>query len=431
MQLSHADVASVQADEPLFRKLVWRVMPFLLICYLFAYLDRVNVAFAKLQMAQQLQFSEAVYGLGAGIFFIGYFLFEVPSNLIMERVGARRWIARIMLTWGMLSAGMMLVTTANQFYVMRFLLGVAEAGFFPGVLLYLSQWFPSVQRGRVVALLMAAVPVSTVIGAPISGWILQSMQGVQGLGGWQWLFLIEGVPSMILGVACLFLLTDRIAEATWLTPQEKRHLQMQLDLDDKGKQTHSFKAALASPRLWLLAAIYFCIALGNLGLAFWMPTLVKEAGVRSLGTVGLLTAIPYLCATVVMILVGRSADARRERRYHLAVPMLTGALGLIAAAHMPNLSLTMVALVVATAGLTTALPMYWPVPSAILGGSAMAGGLALLNSAGALAGFVGPFGIGWLKTHAAHPNLALYVMAAIVAAGAAAVLGLRANEVNR
>jgi D-galactonate transporter len=431
MQISHADVASVHADEPLFRKLVWRVMPFLLICYLFAYLDRVNVAFAKLQMAQQLQFSEAVYGLGAGIFFIGYFLFEVPSNLIMERVGARRWIARIMLTWGMLSAGMMLVTTANQFYVMRFLLGVAEAGFFPGVLLYLSQWFPSVQRGRVVALLMAAVPVSTVIGAPLSGWILQSMQGVHGLGGWQWLFLVEGVPSMILGLACLFLLTDKIADATWLTPQEKSHLQLQLDLENKGKHTHSFKAALASPRLWLLAAIYFCIALGNLGLAFWMPTLVKEAGVQSLGTVGLLTAIPYLCATVVMILVGRSADTRRERRYHLAVPMLVGALGLIAAANMPNLPLTMLALVVATAGLTTALPMFWPVPSALLGGSAMAGGLALLNSAGALAGFAGPFGIGWLKTNTAHPTLALYVMALIVAAGAAAVLSLRAQEVNR
>ena len=431
MEITYEDVGRAQADGALFRKITLRVMPFLLACYLFAYLDRVNVAFAKLQMAQQLQFSEAVYGLGAGIFFIGYFLFEVPSNLIMAKVGARRWISRIMITWGLLSAAMMFVTTANQFYVMRFLLGVAEAGFFPGVLLYLSQWFPSVNRGRVVALLMAAVPVSSVIGAPLSGMLLDSMQGVGGMGGWQWLFLIEGVPSLLLGVLCLFVLTDKVADASWLTPQEKNHLLMQLELENKHKSTHSFAAALASPRLWLLAFIYFCVALGNLGLAFWMPTLVREAGVQSLGNIGWLIAIPYLSATVVMVWVGRSADHRRERRYHLAVPMLIGAAGLIAAAHMPNVALTLVALVVATAGLTTALPMFWPLPSAMLGGSAMAGGLALLNSAGALAGFVGPFGIGWIKTNSGHPILALYAMAAIVVAGAAAVLTLRAKEVNR
>jgi MFS family permease len=431
MQITYEEVGRAQADGALFRKITLRVMPFLLACYLFAYLDRVNVAFAKLQMAQQLQFSEAVYGLGAGIFFIGYFLFEVPSNLIMARVGARRWISRIMITWGLLSAGMMFVTTANQFYVMRFLLGVAEAGFFPGVLLYLSQWFPSVQRGRVVALLMAAVPVSSVIGAPLSGMLLDTMQGVGGMGGWQWLFLVEGVPSLLLGVLCLFVLTDKVADAAWLSPQEKNQVLMQFELENKHKTTHSFAAALASPRLWLLAFIYFCIALGNLGLAFWMPTLVREAGVQSLGNIGWLIAIPYLSATFVMIRVGRSADQRRERRYHLAVPMLIGAAGLIAAAHMPNVALTLAALVVATAGLTTALPMFWPLPSAMLGGTAMAGGLALLNSAGALAGFVGPFGIGWLKTNTGHPILALYAMAAIVAAGAAAVLTLRAKEVNR
>lgn len=431
MELTYEGAADARDNEALFRKVTLRVMPFLLACYLFAYLDRVNVAFAKLQMAQQLQFSEAVYGLGAGIFFIGYFLFEVPSNLIMEKVGARRWIARIMITWGLLSAGMMFVTSANQFYVMRFMLGVAEAGFFPGVLLYLSQWFPSAQRGRIVALLMAAVPVSSVIGAPISGMLLEGMQGVAGLGGWQWLFLIEGIPSVLLGVLCLFVLTDRIADARWLTTQEKAHLQGQLDRENKEKATHSFAAALANPLLWLLAFIYFCIALGNLGLAFWMPTLVREAGVQSLGNIGWLIAIPYLTATIVMIRVGRSADLRRERRYHLALPMLVGALGLIAAAHMPNVPLTMLMLVVATAGLTTALPMFWPLPSSMLGGRAMAGGLALLNSAGALAGFVGPFGIGWLKTNTGHPVLALYVMAAIVAAGAAAVLSLRAADVNR
>jgi D-galactonate transporter len=431
MHTSAITVDRASEDDYIFRKVALRVLPFLLICYFFAYLDRVNVSFAKLQMAQQLQFSEAVYGLGAGIFFIGYFIFEIPSNLIMDRVGARRWISRIMITWGILSAGMAFVATAEQFYIMRFLLGVAEAGFFPGILLYLSQWFPPVRRGRVVSLLMAAVPVSSVIGSPVSGLIMEGFSGTASMSGWQWLFLIEGVPAVTLGIACLFLLTDKVKDASWLSPEEKSHVSAQLAQDEKQKSTHSFGAALASGRLWHLAFLYFCIAVGNLGVAFWLPTLLKEAGIQSMSTIGWLAAIPYLCATVVMIVVGRSADARKERRYHLAVPMLIGAAGLVAATFMPTVPLLLLALTVATAGLTTALPMFWPIPSATLGGTAMAGGLALLNSAGALAGFVGPSLIGWIKTNTSYSSLPLYLLAITVAIGAVTIKTISAKEVNR
>jgi len=419
------------ADETLFKKVLWRVLPFLLICYFFAYLDRVNVAFAKLQMAEQLRFSDVVYGLGAGIFFIGYFIFEIPSNLILERVGARRWIARIMITWGVLSAGMAFVTSANQFYVMRFLLGVAEAGFFPGILLYLSYWFPDEKRGRVVALLMAAVPVSTIIGAPMSGTIMEGLKGAAGLGGWQWLFLIEGVPSLILGVACLFLLTDRIQDAAFLSSQEKQRLAAALGRPSEHRSSHSFTQSLAHGRLWHLAFLYFCIAAGNLGVAFWMPTILKEAGVQSASTIGWLTAIPYLCASVAMIFVGRSADASGERRLHLAVPMLVGAFGLIISFWMPNIPTILLALTIATVGLTTSLPMFWPLPSTILSRSAMAGGLALLNSAGALAGFAGPYAIGWIRTNTTYAALPLYMLAGVTIIGALSVWAIRPSEVNR
>jgi MFS family permease len=326
---------------------------------------------------------------------------------------------------------MAFVATAEQFYIMRFLLGVAEAGFFPGILLYLSQWFPPVRRGRVVSLLMAAVPVSSVIGSPVSGLIMEGFSGTASMSGWQWLFLIEGVPAVTLGIACLFLLTDKVKDASWLSPEEKSHVSAQLAQDEKQKSTHSFGAALASGRLWHLAFLYFCIAVGNLGVAFWLPTLLKEAGIQSMSTIGWLAAIPYLCATVVMIVVGRSADARKERRYHLAVPMLIGAAGLVAATFMPTVPLLLLALTVATAGLTTALPMFWPIPSATLGGTAMAGGLALLNSAGALAGFVGPSLIGWIKTNTSYSSLPLYLLAITVAIGAVTIKTISAKEVNR
>jgi MFS family permease len=431
MHTSAAATGATPAEQDIFRKIAFRVLPFLLVCYFFAYLDRVNVAFAKLQMAQQLQFSDAVYGLGAGIFFIGYFIFEIPSNLIMEKVGARRWISRIMITWGLLSAAMAFVKTAEQFYVMRFVLGIAEAGFFPGILLYLSLWFPPARRGRVVSLLMAAVPISSVIGSPLSGAVMERLSGAGNLAGWQWLFLVEGVPAVLLGLACLFMMTDRVQDASWLSHAEKTYISAQLLEDEKQKATHSFGAALAGARLWHLAFLYFCIAVGNLGIAFWLPSLLKEAGVQSTSTIGWLAAIPYLCASLVMLAVGRSADICRERRYHLALPMLVGAAGLVVATWMPSLPLLLLALTVATAGLTTALPMFWPLPSAVLGGRAMAGGLALLNSAGALAGFVGPYAIGWIKANTHYASLPLWLLAGIVTLGALSVASIPAAEVNR
>lgn len=431
MSTSTAALGTVPETTGLYRKITFKILPFLLICYFFSYLDRVNVAFAKLQMAQHLQFSDAVYGLGAGIFFIGYFIFEVPSNLMMERVGAKRWISRIMVTWGLLSAGMAFVTTAEQFYVMRFLLGAAEAGFFPGVLLYLSYWFPPAQRGRAISLLMVAVPVSSVIGSPLSGLIMEHMNGFHAMHGWQWLFLVEGLPAVGLGILCLFMLKDKVADAKWLSPEEKATIKAQLAQDDSKKATHSFSAALTSGRLWHLAFLYFCIALGNLGVAFWLPSLLRDAGVQSASTIGWLAAIPFLFSAIVMVLVGRSADARAERRYHLAIPMVVGALGLVLASWMPNLPLLILMLTIATAGLTTALPMFWPLPSAILGGSAMAGGLAVLNSAGALAGFVGPSAIGYIRMNFAVPSLPLWLMAGIVLIGALTVASIPKSQVNR
>ncbi|WP_343743046.1 MFS transporter [Herbaspirillum huttiense] len=431
MSTSTAALGTVPETTGLYRKITFKILPFLLICYFFAYLDRVNVAFAKLQMAQHLQFSDAVYGLGAGIFFIGYFIFEVPSNLIMERVGAKRWISRIMVTWGLLSAGMAFVTTAEQFYVVRFLLGAAEAGFFPGVLLYLSYWFPPAQRGRAISLLMVAVPVSSVIGSPLSGLLMEHMNGFHAMHGWQWLFLVEGVPAVGLGILCLFMLKDKVADAKWLSSEEKATIKAQLAQDDSKKATHSFSAALASGRLWHLAFLYFCIALGNLGVTFWLPSLLRDAGVQSTSTIGWLAAIPFLFSAIVMVLVGRSADARAERRYHLAIPMVVGALGLVLASWMPNLPLLILMLTIATAGLTTALPMFWPLPSAILGGSAMAGGLAVLNSAGALAGFVGPSAIGYIRMNFAVPSLPLWLMAGIVLIGALTVASIPKSQVNR
>jgi MFS family permease len=311
-----------------YRKVSWRLIPFLGLCYLTAYLDRINVGFAKLQMSGDLHFSETVYGLGAGIFFIGYFLFEVPSNLLLHRVGARLWIARIMVSWGLLSMAMMTVDSVAMFYAMRFLLGVAEAGFFPGIILYLTYWYPAHRRGHITALFMSAVALSGVIGGPVSGWILETMSGVRGWAGWQWLFLIEGLPAVLLGVAVLFYLPDRIGDAKWLDEEERRLLQANIDAEDQRKRAAPVLAVLRGARTWHLGAIYFCLVAGLYGVAFWLPTLIRNTGIDDLLHIGFLNALPYAVAVIGMILISRSADARRERRWHVAIPAALGALGL-------------------------------------------------------------------------------------------------------
>src|SRR5438552_1769319 len=342
---------SESLEAAAYSKVTWRLIPFLFLCYVVAYLERVNVGFAKLQMVSDLKFSETAYGLGAGIFFIGYFFFEVPSNVLLHRIGARVWIARIMVTWGLISGAMMFVTTPASFYILRCLLGLAEAGFFPGIILYLTYWYPAERRGKMTALFMTAIPLSGVIGGPLSGWIMQAFAGANGWAGWQWLFLLEALPSVLMGIAVFFYLDDGISKAKWLSEDQKRMLERNIAHESQEKETHSVLGVFRSGKVWLMSAIYFCCVMGLYGVSFWLPSIIKATGVNSPLDVGLLTMVPYSAAVVAMILVSRSADKRRERRWHLAIPALVGGVGLIASALYGNDTLiAMTALTVATAG---------------------------------------------------------------------------------
>ena len=427
------DVPSgAQAETPLYAKVTWRLIPFLFACYVAAYLDRVNVGFAKLQMLKDLGFSETVYGLGAGIFFIGYFLFEVPSNIILHRVGARVWIARIMLTWAVLSGAMAFVTTPLMFYALRFLLGLAEAGLFPGVILYLTYWYPAERRGKMIALFMTGIPISGVIGGPLSGWILQATGGLGGYAGWQWLFLLEAIPSVVMGVAILFYLDDSIQAARWLSDAEKAVLARNVAADGKLVQSHNLREGFTNPRVWQLCLTYFLFVMGLYGASFWLPTLIKGAGVSSPLAIGLLTALPYGCGALAMVLVSRSSDARRERRWHAAVPGLIGFVGwLIAVQFKGDITLAMAGLTIATMGVMATLSQFWCLPTAILAGTAAAAGIAVINSVGNLAGFVSPYLIGWIIDRTHSTDLGVYALAASIALGSLVALGMPKRIVNR
>ena len=416
-----------------YAKVTWRLIPFLFLCYVAAYLDRVNVGFAKLQMLSDLQFSEAVYGLGAGIFFIGYFLFEVPSNIILHRAGARLWIARIMLTWGVLSGAMAFVTTPTWFYIVRFLLGAAEAGLFPGVILYLTYWYPAERRGRMIALFMTAIPASGVLGGPLSGWIMQALGGAGGYAGWQWLFVIEALPSLAMGVAVLFYLDDGIDRATWLTAPEKRLLARNVAADATLAASHRLKDAFTDGRTWLLSAIYFCFVAGLYGIGFYLPTLIKNAGVASPLAIGMLSAVPYAIGAVAMVVMSRRSDAVRERRWHLAIPAAISGLGWLLTIHAggTNPVLAMVGLSLTTAGVLSTLSLFWCMPTALLTGAAAAAGIAVINSVGNLAGFASPFMIGWVVQQTQSPNLALYLLAGCTVLGGLLALAMPKRLVNR
>ncbi|MHB9836362.1 MFS transporter [Paraburkholderia terrae] len=426
------DAERATADAT-FRRAAWRFMPLLFVCYVVAYLDRVNVGFAKLQMLNDLHFSDAVYGLGAGLFFVGYFFFEIPSNLLLHRVGARRWIARIMVTWAVLSLVTAWVTTPATFYVVRFLLGVAEAGFYPGMILYLTYWFPSHRRGKMMAVLTAGNPVSGMIGGPLSGYIMHAFNGTAGYAGWQWLFIIEAVPAIVLGVVVYLFLDDRVQDATWLSDQEKSQIAREIN-GDAAKRTHgSVKAAFTSRWVWLLCQILFGIIMGSYALGFWQPTIIKSSGVNDPFIVGLLTVIPYTCALVSMILVGRHADQTRERRWHVSAPALVAALGFCICALSGNqLIPSMIGLSLAAAGIISALPMFWALPTSFLGGTGAAAGIALINSTGNLAGFVSPSVMGWLKTETHSLTSGLYLVAGCLTLSAILILVfLPARVVNR
>jgi MFS family permease len=408
-------------------------MPLMLACYVIAYLDRVNVGFAKLQMLGALHFSDAVYGLGAGLFFIGYFIFEVPSNLLLHRLGARRWIARIMITWALLSMGMAWVSSPTVFYIMRFALGVAEAGFFPGMILHLTQWFPAWRRGRMVALLMAGNPISGLIGGPVSGGIMHSLGGIGGLDGWQWLFLIEGLPAAVLGVVVYHHLDDGVEAAAWLDAADKNIIRLEL-AEDAAQHTHgSVRATFGSPRVWLLCLILFSIIMGSYTIGFWQPTIIRNSGIVDPLQVGLLTMIPSAAALIAMLCVSRHADRTRERRWHVSAPALAGAAGYcICALSVDRLIPSMMGLTLAAAGVISALPMFWALPTAFLGGRGAAAGIAWINSIGNLAGFASPALIGWLATRTHSLASGLWVIAcSLTLAALLIVTRIPARLVNR
>lgn len=399
MTCPHAPVS----EAATFRKVAKRLIPLIFIGYLLAYLDRVNVGFAKLGMKAEPWFSDAVFATGSGIFFIGYFLFEVPGNIILHRVGARRWIARIMISWGILSALMCLSSSAASFYTLRFLLGVAEAGFFPGVILYLTYWFPHQHRARMVAWFMTAIALAGVFGSPLSGWLLQVSDGWRGLKSWQWLFVLEGLPSVLFGFCVPFLLTDRPEQATWLSSEEKHLLHESLAAEERakaaeGRQHHRAIDAFKSPHVWLCGAIYFGLVVGIYGASFWLPQIVENTLTKDKWLVGLYCAVPWTCAALGMVWVGKHSDKTGERRWHISLSALVAAGG-FAISGLPGLPPTfvMMALALAITGVMSAAACFWTLPTAILSGTAAAAGVAWVNSLGNLAGHFSPEMVAWLK----------------------------------
>ena len=421
-----------------YRKVTRRLIPFLILCYFFAYLDRVNVGFAKLHMQDALGFSDTVYGIGAGIFFIGYFIFELPSNLLMQRFGPRFWIARIMLTWAVLSALTLFVKTPTQFYVIRFLLGIAEAGFFPGIVFYLTLWFPSWRSARTLGLFILVTPLSTIIGSPLSGLILKLFEGVGHLHNWQWLFVVEAVPSFLLAFVVLRYLDNNVKSARWLSEAEKAVIADDLARDQQekqaanaGKPQHSLSAMFRNPFVWLLSLIFFSFNIGYYGINFWLPSIIKTSGVKDDLAIGLLAALPYLFGAVFMVWNSRHSDIKRERRWHIAIPAIIGAVGLTLSAYSSGSTFWMMTWIcLAMSGTLALIPTYISLPGALLSGTAAAAGIALVNSIGNLAGFFGPTVLGWLKDSTGSTNAGLYILAGFLVLCAPLIFLLPARLVN-
>jgi D-galactonate transporter len=413
----NASPSTPPSEAAVYRKITWHIMPFLFFCYVLAYVDRVNVGFAKLQMQQALGMSDSVYGLGAGIFFIGYFLFEVPANLILQRIGARLWIGPIMIAWGVVSACTLFVQGTASFYALRFLLGIVESGFFPGVILFLTYWYTQKRRARMVAVFMSAVPVSGMVAGPISGWILATMSGAGHLSAWQWLFLLEGIPSVLVGAVTLFFLTDRPSKARWLTEDEKSLVLRGLEEDDAQKRKtsqsgHRLVDAFRSVPVWLLGLAYFGMSAGNYGITFWLPQIIKDTITSNPQTIGWISVIPWTASVVAMNVWGRHSDATGERRWHMALPGIIGAAALAASA-IPGIPgwVGIAALVVAASALMCQFAVFWALPTAILSGSAAAAGIAWINSIGNLAGYASPHAVGFIRDRTHSMVLAMVALA--------------------
>ncbi|GAB5094778.1 MFS transporter [Caballeronia sp. LP006] len=397
------------------RKVAWRLMPLIMLCYLFAFFDRINISFAKFQLQSTLGFSDTAYGLGASLFVIGYVLFEVPSNLLLYKVGARRWIARIMISWGIATALMVFVQTEWQFYGLRFIIGAMEAGFAPGVLYYLTLWFPASYRGRITSLLFLASAFSGLFGAPLSGLVLGHMNGVFGIAGWHWLFLLGGLPCVLLGILVLKVLKDRIDDAAWLTGAEKTYLKSQIATQSQHTDSgHSLFGAIKTPGFLMLGLIYFLIQVGSYGLNFWAPHLIRAAGTENPTIIGLLTAVPYICGAICMVVVGRMSDRSGERRKFVCVLLLMAAAGFFAAGVFDKqTALLIAALGVMGAGVIASIPAFWALPPKLLTGAGAAGGIALINTLGQLGGIVSPVMVGRIRDVTGSTTPALYAIGAM------------------
>ncbi|KAA0695720.1 MFS transporter [Neorhizobium sp. P12A] len=411
-------------DRPdIISKAAKRILPILMLCYLAAFLDRVNIGFAALTMNQDLGFSASAFGFGAGIFFLGYVLCELPSNLMLARVGARRWIARILITWSILSAATAFVWSPASFYIVRILLGAAEAGFFPGMIFYMTLWFPRAYRGGMFASFNVAVPLASVIGAPISGLILENLNGVAGLHGWQWMFLIEGVPALIMGLVVLFALPEEPKTASFLNDEERQWLTNRLDNEREAQETverFSVGRALVDPRVLLMCLIAVGLVIGTTGIAIWMPQFIKQFGLSNIQT-SFVSAIPPAFMAVAMIVVGRHSDKTGERVWHTAGPFLASAVGFVMAAFATNPIIGLIGLTIGAAGIGGASPTIWIFPSTLLTGTAAAAGIALINSVGSTGGFFGPTIIGWVRDATGGFQGALLFLAAVMAITAAAI----------
>ena len=418
--------AKTAADE-VFRKVTWRLIPFLGVLWVLAWMDRVNIGFAKLQMLNDLKFSEYVYGLGAGIFFLGYFFFEVPSNLYLQKIGARKTIARITICWGIVCVAQMFVTTPMQFYALRFVLGAFEAGFYPGIIFFLTYWYPTERRAKAFGMFMSASAIAGVIGGPLAGWIMTGMAGVNGWAGWQWVFLLEGIPSVIAGLVTLAYLTDKPQMASWLSDGEKKVIEDELAADhrDLGERNETLSSMLANARVWILIAIYFCLIAANSTLTFWMPSIIRDVGFSTPAAVGWVAGAIYLCGAAGMIWNGFHSDKQKEVRLHFGLAALTGAVGmalcglfLIAASPMAAL----LSIAVATIGTMSAIPVFWQMPNRFLSGTAAAAGVALINSVANLAGFGAPFMMGWIKDSTGQVAPGLFTVSIVEAMATVLVL---------
>ena len=418
----------MELEQRTMSKVSWHLVPFLMFCYFIAYLDRVNVGFAKATMIKDIGISDTVYGGAAGIFFIAYFFFEVPSNLALHKFGARKWIARIMFTWGLVSGAQAFVTGGLSFNIVRILLGVAEAGFFPGIIFFLTLWFPSAYRARIVGLFMFAIPISTVIGSPLSGFIL-NLEGVGGLHGWQWMYLIEAAPALLMTFAVLYYLTDRPSEAAWLQPDERAWLQNRLNAETANRESFvkmTWLQSMLDPRVIALGCVYMALNIPQYGLSFFLPGIVKSFGVSNVQA-GFITAIPYAVGGIAMILWGRHSDKTGERVWHCIIPFIAMLVGLGLAAMIADPTLKMVAICIAAWGFFAILPVFWTLPTAFLSGAGAAAGIAAVNSIGNLGGYFGPQVFGYLKDQTGGTSASLIFLACSAAVGIVLVYMLGHN----